>query len=195
MPHTMVNALPTLENVLSSADEDISWFCVRSRTREEHIATASLRRLEGMEVVNPRIRFRRPTARGPVWVTESMFPGYVFARFNLRQSLDVVRYAFGVAGVVHFGIFWPIVPDDVIEGIRAVVGDEEVRLVEPALKVGDEVEVAAGSFAGFRGIVTRIMPARDRVAVLLEFLGRQTTVELPLDGVAHDGPRFQLSAA
>lgn len=191
----MVNALPTLENVLSSADEDISWFCVRSRTREEHIATASLRRLEGMEVVNPRIRFRRPTARGPVWVTESMFPGYVFARFNLRQSLDVVRYAFGVAGVVHFGIFWPVVPDDVIEGIRAVVGDEEVRLVEPALKVGDEVEVAAGSFAGFRGIVTRIMPARDRVAVLLEFLGRQTTVELPLDGVAHDGPRFQLSAA
>lgn len=191
----MVNALPTLENVLSSADEDISWFCVRSRTKEEHIATASLRRLEGMEVVNPRIRFRRPTARGPVWVTESMFPGYVFARFNLRQSLDVVRYAFGVAGVVHFGIFWPIVPDDVIEGIRAVVGDEEVRLVEPALKVGDEVEVAAGSFAGFRGIVTRIMPARDRVAVLLEFLGRQTTVELPLDGVAHDGPRFQLSAA
>lgn len=191
----MVNALPTLENVLSSADEEISWFCVRSRTKEEHIATASLRRLEGMEVVNPRIRFRRPTARGPVWVTESMFPGYVFARFNLRQSLDVVRYAFGVAGVVHFGIFWPIVPDDVIEGIRAVVGDEEVRLVEPALKVGDEVEVAAGSFAGFRGIVTRIMPARDRVAVLLEFLGRQTTVELPLDGVAHDGPRFQLSAA
>ena len=191
----MENTLPTVESVLSSWDDNPAWFCVRSRTREEHIATASLRRLEGMEVVNPRIRFRRPTARGPVWVTESMFPGYIFARFDLRQSLDVVRYSFGVAGVVHFGIFWPIVPDGVVEGIRAVVGEEEVRLVEPALKVGEEVEVATGNFAGFRGIVTRIMPARDRVAVLLDFLGRQTTVELPLDGVSHDGPRYQLSAA
>ena len=107
----------------------------------------------------------------------------------------MVRYSFGVAGVVHFGLFWPIVPDETVEGIRAVVGDEEVRLVEPALKVGDEVEVATGSFTGFHGIVTRVMPARDRVAVLLEFLGRQTLVELPLGGVSHDGPRYQLSAA
>lgn len=191
----MENALPTMESVLSPADADLSWFCVRSRTREEHIATAGLRRLEGMEVVNPRIRFRRPTARGPVWVTESMFPGYIFARFNLRQSLDIVRYTFGVAGVVHFGLFWPIVPDETIAVIRDVIGEEEVRLVEPSLKVGDEVEVATGSFAGFSGVVTRVMPARDRVAVLLEFLGRQTVVELPLSGVSHDGPRYQLSAA
>ena len=191
----MESTLPLMESVLSSAAGDLSWFCVRARTREEHIAAASLRRLEGMDVLNPRIRFRRPTARGPVWVTESMFPGYIFARFNLRLSLDAVRYSFGVAGVVHFGLFWPIVPDETVEGIRAVVGEEEVRLVEPALKVGDEVEVATGSFAGFHGIVTRIVPARDRVAVLLDFLGRQTLVELPLSGVSHDGPRYQLSAA
>ena len=191
----MENTLPLMESVLSPDCGDLSWFCVRARPREEHIATASLRRLEGMDVLNPRIRFRRSTARGPVWVTESMFPGYVFARFNLRQSLDMVRYSFGVAGVVHFGLFWPIVPDEMVEGLRAVVGEEEVRLVESALKVGDEVEVATGSFTGFYGIVTRVMPARDRVAVLLEFLGRQTLVELPLGGVSHDGPRYQLSAA
>jgi transcription antitermination factor NusG len=143
----MENLLPLMESVLSPVEGDLSWFCVRARPREEHIAAASLRRLEGMDVLNPRIKFRRPTVRGPVWVTESMFPGYIFARFNLRQSLDVVRYSFGVAGVVHFGLFWPIVPDETVEGIRAVVGEEEVRFVEPALKVGDDVEVATGSFA------------------------------------------------
>ena len=148
-----------------------------------------------MEVTNPRIRFRRPTARGPIWVIESMFPGYVFARFNLKRSLDVVRYAFGVSGVVHFGCFWPVVPEEAIGALREIVGEEEVREVAPALKPGDEVEVAAGAFAGFHGIVTRIMPARDRVAVLLEFLGRQTTVELPLGGVSYGGPRYTLNAA
>ena len=148
-----------------------------------------------MEVVNPRIRFRRPTSRGPIWVTESMFPGYVFARFSLRQSLDLVQYAYGVANVVHFGFFWPVVPDETIDGLRSLIGEEEVREVAPALKVGQEVEVATGTFAGFHGIVTRLMPARDRVAVLLEFLGRQTTVELPLHGISHEGPRFELQAA
>jgi transcriptional antiterminator RfaH len=191
----MESTLPLMESVLSPDSGDLSWFCVRARPREEHIAAANLRRSEGMDVLNPRIRFRRPTTRGPVWVTESMFPGYIFARFNLRRSLDVVRYSFGVAGVVHFGLFWPVVPDETVEGIRAVVGEEEIRLVEPALKVGDEVEVATGSFTGFHGIVTRVMPARDRVTVLLEFLGRQTLVELPLSGVSHDGPRYELSAA
>lgn len=124
-----------------------------------------------------------------------MFPGYVFAKFNLKRSLDVVHYAFGVAHVVHFGLFWPVVPNETVETLRALIGEEEVREVAPALKVGQEVEVAAGSFAGFQGIVTRIMPARDRVAVLLDFLGRQTTVELPLHGITHEGPRFELEAA
>jgi transcriptional antiterminator RfaH len=188
--------LAAMEKILPDLRTDfgLSWFCVRSRTRQEHIAAAGLRRV-GIEVMNPRIRFRRVTARGPIWVIESMFPGYVFARFNLKRSLDSVRYSFGVAGVVHFGIFWPVVPEDTIETLRTVVGEEEVRLVEPALNVGDEVEVATGAFSGFHGVVTRIMPARDRVAVLLDFLGRQTTVELPLGGISHDGPRYRLNAA
>ena len=33
------------------------------------------------------------------------------------------------------------------------------------------------------GVITRIMPARERVAVLLDFLGRQTAVEIPADSV------------
>ncbi len=193
----MENVFPAVENPLPKLgkDEAISWFCVRARTRQEHVAAASLRRLDGMEVINPRIRFRRVTARGPVWATESMFPGYIFGRFNLKRAFDPVQYSFGVAGVVHFGHFWPVVPDETIEALRAVIGEEEVRLVEPALTVGQEVEIATGAFAGFHGIVTRVMSARDRVTVLLEFLGRQTTVELPLDGVSHEGPRYQLQAA
>jgi len=160
-----------------------AWFCIRSHRRSEHIAAANLRKLSDVQVVNPRIRFRRNTARGPAWVTEAMFPTYLFARFEWRGSLDLVRHTFGVAGVVHFGEFWPVVPDGVIAELRELVGEEEVRLVESSLNVGDEIEVAAGAFEGFRGIVARVLPARDRVAVLLDFLGRQTAVELPVHGI------------
>ena len=163
-----------------------AWFCVRSQRRSEHIAAANLQKSQGIEIINPLIRFRRKTSRGTTWVTESMFPSYLFARFNWKRSLDAVRHTFGVSGVVHFGGFWPVVPDDTIEHLRNLIGPEGVRLVEPAINVGEEVEIASGAFEGFRGIVARVMPARDRIAVLLDFLGRQTTVDLPMDGIVRD---------
>lgn len=40
-----------------------------------------------------------------------------------------------------------------------------------------------GAFAGLRAVVTRMMPARQRVAVLLEFLGRMSETEVPIGSV------------
>jgi transcriptional antiterminator RfaH len=130
-----------------------------------------------------------------MWVTESMFPTYLFARFNWKRSLDAVRHTFGVSGVVHFGGFWPMIPNQTIEDLRTLIGDEGIRLVERAVQVGEEVEIASGAFEGFRGIVARVMPARDRIAVLLDFLGRQTTVEFPMNGIVRDQSRHYMDAA
>ena len=172
--------------------EEPAWFCVRSKPKHEHIAAGNLRQLLNLEVFNPRIRFKRPSRRGPVWVTESMFPSYIFAQFPWKGMLEAVRHTFGVAGVVHFGQFWPVLAEETIAELQHLVGDEEVRLVEPSVKVGEQVEIAEGAFAGFQGIVTRVMPAQQRVAVLLDFLGRQSTVELTISGIIKEGPQFTL---
>ncbi|NBQ56173.1 MAG: hypothetical protein EBU36_05965 [Verrucomicrobia bacterium] len=50
----------------------------------------------------------------------------------------------------------------------------------PEVKMGEEVQVVEGAFAGLKAVVTRIMPARQRVAVLLEFLGRLSETEVPV---------------
>ena len=96
-------------------DREAAWFCIRSQRRSEHIAAANLQKWHGIPVINPLIRFRRKTSRGAIWVTESMFPSYLFARFNWKRSLDGVRHTFGESGVVHFGGFWPVVPEATIE--------------------------------------------------------------------------------
>jgi len=44
--------------------------------------------------------------------------------------------------------------------------------------VGDAVEISHGAFHGLQAVVTRVMPGRERVAILLDFLGRQTALEL-----------------
>ena len=95
---------------LATMAEPIAWFCLRSQPRHEHIAARQLALMSDIEVFNPRIRFARPTRHGPVWVTESLFPNYLFARFDWREALNKVHYAPGVSGIVHFGSRWPIVP-------------------------------------------------------------------------------------
>ena len=170
--------------------EDGAWCCLRSQPRHEHVAAANLRRHSDIQVFNPRIRFKRATRRGPVWVTESLFPSYLFARFDWSTMLRDVMHTFGVAAVVHFGPFWPTLSEAVMGELRDMVGGDELRVIGSTLKVGDQVEIAGGAFDGFRGVVTQIMPARERVAVLLDFLGRPTKTEVKISAVTRDKSEY-----
>ncbi len=50
--------------------------------------------------------------------------------------------------------------------------------VEGTLYSGAEVTVVQGSFLGSRGVVVRVLPAKQRVQILLDFLGRATLAEV-----------------
>ncbi len=163
------------------------WFCLKAQPKREHIAADHLRQLPEVEVFLPRIRFQKKTARGPVWFTEALFPGYVFAKFDFKSQFRQVNYATAIRGIVHFGDHWPTVPESAIAELREVVGSENIHIVAEPLAAGEEVEVAAGAFRGLKAVVSRVMPARDRVQVLLEFLGRQTSVEINAGDVLREG--------
>src|SRR5437660_5016617 len=125
----------------SAEEQVLDWYCVRSQPRHEHIAAANLRRNYGLEIVNPRIRFKRVTIRGPIWVTESLFPNYLFARFSWKASLETVKHTGGVAGVVHFGCHWPTIPQETIAALRQLIGEDETRLIEDTVQGGAEMAV------------------------------------------------------
>ncbi len=168
------------------ADSTLAWFCLRSQPKHEHIAARHLRQME-VEVLNPRLRFQRPTRYGPVVVTEALFPGYLFARFDLSTSLARVKYAPGVKTVVHFGPRWPKVPDDVIGQIRETLGADEVRVVPFGINPGDTVQIAGGALHGLEAVINQVLPGKQRVLVLMDFLGRQTAVELDASHVIRRG--------
>ena len=159
------------------AQAGVAWFCVRTHHKHEHIAAAQLRQDPEVEVFLPRIRFQRMTRLGPVSTTEALFQNYLFARFDFETCLRRVQHARAVRGVVHFGERWPMIPDSIIEELRALLGGEE-RVVSDAPDVGEAVRVVAGPLNGLEAVVTRVMPGPQRVMVLMEFLGRQTAVEL-----------------
>ena len=159
-------------------DPALQWFCLKAQTKREHIAADHVRQLPGTTVFLPRVRFQRKTVRGLAWFTEALFPGYVFARFDFAQQFRQVNYATGIRGIVHFGDRWPTIPDATIAELQLALGTENICTISEPLAVGEEIEVAAGAFRGLKAVVSRVMPARERVLVLLEFLGRQTSVEM-----------------
>jgi transcriptional antiterminator RfaH len=150
------------------------WFCLRSQLKHEHIAAANLRKIEHVEVFSPRLRFRKATRQGPVWVTESMFPNYLFAKFYAREQLNHVSYSHGVSRVVAFGGRYAKIPDETITTLRVHLGEQDVHEINPAPQEGDLVELARGSFVGLQAIVTQVLPGSERVRILMDFLGRQT---------------------
>jgi len=167
--------------------KSLAWFCVRSQLKHEHIAAEHLRKMDDVQVFLPRIRFKRATRQGSVWVKEALFPGYLFARFDWHTSFRQVQYASGVRGIVHFGKHWPIIPERSIEELRQSVGITELHTICEDFLPGDVVRVADGTLRGLHAVISRVMPGRERVAVLMELLGRQTTIELTVASIIKEG--------
>lgn len=173
-----VLAAHTVLTAAAAAPSALAWYCARTKPKHEHIVAAGLKRNMGLEVFHPRLRIERPTRRGVVRVVEPLFPCYVFVRCNISECLDGVRYVNGVSSMVHFGDRIPTVPDHVVDELKQCFETEELLDVEDRLSPGAEVTVGEGAFLGFSGIVLRVMPAKQRVQILLDFLGRTTLAEV-----------------
>ncbi len=139
-----------------------------------------MRLIPGVEAFGPRLRLLRSTRRGRVWMTESLFPNYLFARFVLESKLEKVRYTPSVTTVLQFGEEVPTIPDAVILQLQQDLEGLEDKVLTDAPDQGDEVEVAAGALKGLRGPVTRVLPAKQRVEILLDIMGHSIATELSL---------------
>lgn len=157
---------------------EVAWYCARTKPKHEHIAAAGLAKRLGMEVFHPRLRSERATRRGVVRVVEPLFPCYIFVRCRAAGDFEDVRYSSGVSGLVQFGQRVATVPDQVIEELRQCFGSGDPMWVEEMFCPGAEVTVAGGCLLGSRGVVVRVLSARQRVQVLLDFLGRPTLAEV-----------------
>jgi len=162
-------------------NSSLGWRCVRTQPKREHIAAGQLRLLDDVEVFAPRIRFQRRTPRGKVWFEESLFPGYIFARFDMYVMFRAVSSAVGVRGLVRFAGECATVPNEMIEMLRTEAEETVVIPDEPVLKEGDEAVVAGGALMGLQAVITRVMPGGERVKILMDMMGTAVEAEVSVD--------------
>ena len=161
----------------------LAWYTVRTKPKHEHIAAANLQRHLTMPVFFPRLRLEKMTRRGLVKVVEPLFPCYLFIQCIVEDRINDVQHVSGVRCLVQFGNRFPPVRDAIIEDLQACFGAQELIVVESRLIPGEEVTVATGAFAGMSARVLKSLPAKKRVQILLDILGRPTAVEVGSEAV------------
>jgi transcriptional antiterminator RfaH len=154
------------------------WFCLKTQPKHEHLAATALRRQLQIPCFSPRLRFRKATRRGAVWFVEAMFPGYLFAQFVYPLQHRRVKHSSGIHGIVQFGDYVATLDPGTVEALQQKTGEEEILTIDPEIQVGQSVRIAEGPFQGLEALVTRLLPAKERVRVLLEFLGRSVETEI-----------------
>ena len=66
------------------------------------------------------------------------------------------------------------------------MGGDDTRRLEPSANVGDEVEITTGPLQGMTATVTGLQQGKQRVRLLIDFLGRVSEAELSVYDVQSD---------
>jgi transcriptional antiterminator RfaH len=156
------------------------WYVVQTHGHAETKALTHLAR-QGFTAYLPRYLKRRRHARRIETIAAPLFPRYLFVTMDMMcQRWRSIHSTIGVARVVCNGDDPVPIADDVVESLRAREdGQGFVTLRQrPRFALGEKVRVLDGVFADCLGLFDG-MKDNDRVAVLLDLLGRK--VRLVLD--------------
>jgi transcriptional antiterminator RfaH len=155
-------------------DSRDAWYVLQTKPKQEARAEANLR-MWGIETLSPRIR-ETSSSTGTIRVA-SLFPNYLFARFDAGVLSSKIRLTRGVQKLVGFGEYATAIDDSIIETIRGrIAPDGFVRLQD--VQPGDAVEVVTGPLKSFVGVFERYASSRDRVVILLTAVASHRRVQL-----------------
>ena len=155
-------------------DDNPHWFVICTHSKQEDRAYYNLLAAR-VECFNPRIQeCRRNQFTGSIRLAaKPLFPRYIFARFNLRNSLRTVRYTRGVLTVVSFNLKPAPIDDEVIDLMKARVGKDGFLNIGAALSPGDKVRIKDGPWRAVIGVIEQNTHPSERVQILLTAINYQ----------------------
>ena len=161
----------------------LRWYALRIKVNRERDVERRLNDLR-LEVFQPWMRARRRIGSKFHWVQVPLFPGYMFCRLDMVLSGKAARYSPGVKDFLTFGSRLAEVGDDIIDALRERCPDGVAQIDSVRAKPGDTVRINEGPFSGLEAVFEQKLKGSERVAVLLDILGRQTRIVLPSETIA-----------
>jgi transcriptional antiterminator RfaH len=152
------------------------WYVVHTHLKQEERANENLRSW-GIETLHVKLKTRRfnEFTGAPIYITQPLFPRYLFAKFNAREQLSKIRFTRGVHNVVCFGDNPAPVDQNIVDIIRERIDEKGFVKTNDELKPGDKVVIGAGPLRNLIGIFEHQIKGSDRISILLtaiEYQGR-----------------------
>ena len=161
---------------------DQKWFVVQTQVNAEAKAARNLLQ-QGLDIYLPRYLKRRSHARKIERIAAPLFPRYMFVRIDIAaQRWRSIQSTFGVSHLLFNGDEPAAVRNEIVERLKEREGSDGLIQLDrrDAFAVGDKVRVLAGAFTDSLGLFEGLAD-RDRVAILLDFLGRKVRVSINVD--------------
>lgn len=168
-------------------DPRVKWYVIHTYSGYENKVKVNLqRRITSLNMQDKIFQVLVPTEEEIEFkdgkkktVQKKIYPGYVLVEMIMTDdSWYVVRNTSGVTGFVGPGVKPIPLPDDEVKKILRMMGMEAPVKVKMDLGVGQMLRVTHGPFKDFHGIIEEVNADREKVRVLISFLGRETPVEL-----------------
>jgi transcriptional antiterminator RfaH len=99
-----------------------------------------------------------------------------------------VQYAPGITTILAFGGRYARIPDEVIGGLKQHTNGSELIELRAEFVPGEAVKIVSGALSGLEAVVTQVLPAKERVRILLNFLGQEIQAEVPTPDVIAEQP-------
>ena len=159
------------------------WYVVSTKPHQEKQAELHIKQC-GIECFLPLLKESKIIRRTCKTVIGPLFPGYLFARFDLDKHFRAVSYARGVRKIVEFGSGPVELDATMIDAIKERLNNGYVKLM-PELPVhGQVVHIKGGPLAGLEAVFMREMTDRSRAILLLNTLGFHARLTLSMDQVS-----------
>jgi transcriptional antiterminator RfaH len=160
------------------------WYVVQTQPHAELRAAQHLAR-QGFGSYLPRYLKRRRHARRIDTVAKPLFPSYLFVAVDMAtQRWRAISSTLGISRLVCNGDEPAAVADHVIAQLRSRENNDGfIQLgAGPRFAPGDKIRITDGVFSACLGLYEG-MTDHERVAVLLDMLGRKVRVTIDRDAV------------
>jgi transcriptional antiterminator RfaH len=160
-----------------SAIHSSRWYVAHTTPHAEMKASLHLGR-QGFEVYLPRYLKKRRHARRVDTIAVPLYPRYLFVAIDIgAQRWQAIHSTIGVSRLICRGEHPAAIPDSLVEELKRREDESGLIRLErrPQFSPGDKVRVIEGAFADCLGLYEGTKD-RDRVAILLDLLGRKVRV-------------------
>ncbi|MBO0933589.1 UpxY family transcription antiterminator [Fibrella aquatilis] len=166
----------TAHSLINSAMAQPEWYAVYTYPKAERKVYEKISRMN-VEAFLPMHKVIRQWSDRKKKMEVPLFPNYVFVKttpnlqFELCQIKELVRF-------ITFEKKPVCIPEGVISSIKKItLGDIEVSDHTLDYKLGQQVEVVQGQFAGIRGYLVNIK-GKNRLVICIEALQSLVSVEI-----------------